>query len=158
MSRSGEALLAGALYCLLGGWVGALFLFSVVVAPTAFQVLPSPEVAGKLVGPVLRWLNFYGAAAGLALAAIGWVRGRGPLALALPLILTALCLFSQLGIAAAIEEIRPLAFGQPPDAPALQRFGQLHAASVAIFGTVGILALLLVGVHARADVLRQRGE
>ena len=157
MTRAGEALLSGATICLLGGWVGALLLFSVVVAPTAFQVLPGPEVAGKLVGPVLRSLNLYGALAGLALAAIAWIRGRGVVALALPLMLSVLCLISQFGITASIEEIRPLAVGQPPDTAALARFGQLHAASVAIFGLVGILALVLVGIHARADVLSRRG-
>lgn len=158
MSRFAEGLFAGMTYCLLGGWVGALLLFGLVVAPAAFSVLPSPEMAGKLVGPVLRSLNHYGAVAGPVLALIAWMRSRGRVALALPLVLSVLCLASQLGITGAIEEIRPLAFGQPPDPAALARFGQLHAASVAIYGVVGVGALILVGVHARIDVLRQRPQ
>ena len=56
------------LWCLLGIWIGGLLLFSVVVAPTAFSALPGPDLAGKIVGPVLRSLNLYGMVAGPALA------------------------------------------------------------------------------------------
>ena len=55
-----------ALWLLLGGWIGAWLLFGGVVAPTAFRTLPSTEVAGLLIGPVLTWLHLYGAAAGIA--------------------------------------------------------------------------------------------
>jgi len=150
--RTLDVLLVASLWCLLGGWIGALVLFSVVVAPVAFQVLPSSEVAGKLVGPVLRSLNLYGAATGVALAAIAWHFRRGWLAVVLPLVLTLLALISQLGITAAIERVRPLAFGPTPDPAALAEFGRLHALSVALFGVTGVTALVLAWLHARADV------
>ena len=45
---------------LLGGWFGSWALFALVIAPTAFRELPSGEIAGQLVGPVLRVLHYYG--------------------------------------------------------------------------------------------------
>ncbi len=152
MARTSDALLLMALWCVLGGWIGALILFSVVVAPTAFQVLPGPEVAGKLVGPVLRSLNLYGMAAGAALAAVAWALSRGGRMVALPLAMSLLCAASQFGITAAIERIRPLAFGSDPDPSALARFGQLHGLSVLVFAITGLLALVLAWLHAWAQV------
>ena len=49
----GAALLRGLLWLLLGTWIGSWLLFALVVAPTAFRVLPSTHVAGTLVAPVL---------------------------------------------------------------------------------------------------------
>jgi hypothetical protein len=147
------------LWCLLGGWVGALLFFGVVVAPTTFQALPSPELAGKIVGPVLRSLNLYGMAAGPALAFLAWRLRRGKLLVALPLILSLAAVVSEFGIASAIQSIRPLAFGPEPDAAALLRFGQLHRIAVDLFTLTGILALLLALLHAWADVsARRTGE
>jgi hypothetical protein len=140
-----------ALWCLLGGWIGALLLFSVVVAPTAFQVLSGPETAGKLVGPVLRSLNLYGAAAGVALAVLAARLGRGRLLMVLPLVMGLLCLVSQFGVTAEIERIRPLAFGPAPDGAALARFGRLHGLSVTLFGITGVSALVLAWLHAGAE-------
>jgi len=154
--RIADVFLVAGLWCLLGGWIGALLLFSIVVAPTAFQVLPNPELAGRLVGPVLRSLNLYGALAGLALAALAWQLGRGAWLVALPLALAALSLVSQFGITAEIERIRPLAFGAAPDAAALARFGRLHGLSVLLFGITGIAALVLAWFHARAEVGSRR--
>jgi hypothetical protein len=45
--------LRSALWLALGGWVGSWALFALVIARLAFRVLPSPEVAGHLVAPVL---------------------------------------------------------------------------------------------------------
>ncbi len=52
-----ETTLRTALWLLLGGWVGSWACFGLVVVPAAFQVLPSTELAGKLVGPVLGTLR-----------------------------------------------------------------------------------------------------
>ena len=59
-----------ALWLLLGGWFGSWFSFGVLVAPLAFRLLPTTEIAGKLIGPVLTALHLYGAAAGLGLALV----------------------------------------------------------------------------------------
>ncbi len=146
-----RALASMAVLCLLGGWIGALVLFAVVVAPTAFSALPDSQTAGRVVGPVLRSLNLYGAIAGPILAALAIALGRGRLAIGLPLVLAAVCLYSQFGITAEIEEIRPLAFGQPPDPAALLRFGSLHRWSVTLYGVTGLSALALAFLHARTE-------
>ena len=40
--------LQAAVWTLLAGWFGAFSFFALVIAPTAFQVLPSQAVAGAL--------------------------------------------------------------------------------------------------------------
>jgi len=150
--RTADVLVMAALWCLLGGWIGSLLLFSVVVAPTAFRVLPGPEAAGKLVGPVLQSLNLYGMVAGLSLALLASRLRRRVLLVVLPLAMAILCLVSQFGVTAGIERIRPLAFGAAPDPAALARFGWLHGLSVMLFGITGVSALLLAWLHARAEV------
>jgi hypothetical protein len=140
-----------ALWLLLGGWVGAWVLFGAVIAPTAFRVLPSTQVAGELVGPVIAVLHLYGAAAGIALALLAWALGRGRLLRVLPLLLAALCLYSHFGVSARISEIRDRAFGAEGSSEAAARFGALHERSLHLFIAVGAGALLLVGMHAWAD-------
>ena len=44
----------------LGTWIGSIFYFSAVIAPTAFAVLPSKEQAGLLVGPFALAAAFVG--------------------------------------------------------------------------------------------------
>jgi hypothetical protein len=154
--RTGDVLAVAGLFCLLGGWLGALLLFGVVVAPTAFRVLPGPEMAGKLVGPVLGSLNRYGIGAGVALAGIARILGRRWLLTVLPLAMAAMACISEFGITAAIARVRPLAFGPDPDPAALARFGQLHGLSVALFGITGVTGLFLVWLHARAEVAARR--
>ncbi len=144
-------LVVAGLWCLLGSWIGGLLLFAFVVAPTAFTALPSAELAGKIVGPVLRSLNLYGMAAGPALALLAWRLGRSRLLVALPLILGLAACVSEFGITAAIDGIRPLAFGSPPDTAALQRFGELHRVAVGVFTLTGTGTVVLALLHAWAD-------
>lgn len=135
----------------LGGWIGAWVLFAAVVAPVAFRALPSPEMAGRVVGPVLSVLHVYGIVAGLGLAALAALLRRGPLAIALPLVLAALCAVSELGVTPAIQEIRPRAFGAAGDTAAAARFAWLHRVSVGLYTAVGLGALGLAAAHARRD-------
>ena len=95
-----------ALWLLLGGWVGSWALFGLVVAPTAFRILPSTQIAGQLVGPVLTALHLYGGLAGVALALLARGLGRRPLLVALPLLMGAICLASHFGISLPLDEIR----------------------------------------------------
>jgi Domain of unknown function (DUF4149) len=142
--------LRGGLWLLLGGWLGAWWLFAFSVARTAFNVLP-PETAGKLVGPVLDNLHLFGGVAGVALALLARALGRGFWHQTLPLVMAGLCLFSQFAVTSEIERLRDLAFGPAADAATLTRFWQLHGASMAIYTVVGLLALVLTGLHAWAD-------
>jgi hypothetical protein len=143
--------LRAALWLLLGGWLGAWVLFAFVVAPTAFRVLPSTQVAGQLVGPILAGLHLYGAGAGAALAALAWALARGGASIWLPLAMGALCLLSHFGVTARIEAIRPLAFGPNGSPEMAARWQHLHQVSMGIYTAVGLAGFALVAIHARAD-------
>jgi uncharacterized protein DUF4149 len=151
MSRSRALWLRTALWVLLGWWIGGWALFAFVVAPTAFGVLPTIQVAGRLVAPVLATLHLYGAGAGLALAALAGALSRRGIALWLPLAMSALCLASHFGVTAQIEAIRDLAFGPEGSGEIALRFQHLHRLSMWIYTAVGVGAYALVWVHARAD-------
>ncbi|MGH0030966.1 MAG: hypothetical protein ACQGVC_14325 [Myxococcota bacterium] len=140
-----------ALWLLLGGWLGSFGLFGLVIARVAFQVLPSTELAGRIVAPVLTALHLYGAVAGAALAGLAYVLGRGGLRLALPLVLAAACLFSHFVISAEISEIRDLVFGPEGSEALAARWGRLHGLSMGIYLAVSAGVVWLVALHARSD-------
>jgi hypothetical protein len=145
------AWLRAALWLLLAGWLGAWVLFAFVVAPTAFRVLPTTQLAGRLVGPVLAALHLYGAGAGVALAALAWALARTGSALWIPLAMGALCLVSHFGVTAQIEVVRPLAFGASGSPEMAARFQLLHRISMGVYTAVGVAGFALVAIHARAD-------
>jgi hypothetical protein len=144
-------LLRTTLWLLLGGWLGAWALFAFVVAPTAFQVLPSQSSAGALVGPVLAALHNYGIAAGLGLSALAMLLRRGPILWLLPLCLALLCAISEYGVTPAIAEVRPKSFGARQEPEAAARFSRLHQTSRLLYGCVGLGVLGLVGLHVFAE-------
>ena len=154
--RAASASFRAALWLTLGGWIGAWLLFGLVVAPTAFRVLPSTRVAGSLIGPVLEALQLFGSVAGLLLVLIAWLLGRGVARWALPLAMSAACLYSQFGLSAEMAEIQDGVFGPQGSGVLAERFNQLHRLSVSIFLCVGICALVLVGLHARDDTADRR--
>lgn len=145
------ALLRGLLWLLLGGWIGSWLLFALVVAPTAFRVLPSTAVAGTLVAPVLDALHLYGAAAGPALAVLALALRRGALRIALPLSMAAACLYSQFGVTAELAEIHDQVFGPAGSEAIAARFAHLHRLSLGIYSAVLLAALALLGLHALDD-------
>ena len=147
----GQTVLRTCLWLLLGGWFGSYLLFGAVIAPTAFAVLPSTELAGKFVGSVLTKLHLYGAFAGVALALVSKALGRGPLLVTAPIALSTLCLYSHFGVSAELAEIRDLSFGPGGTAAAAARFSALHRISLAVFIGVGVAVTALIGFHARAD-------
>ena len=146
------------LWLLLGGWIGAWLCFGLVVAPTAFRVLPSLDLAGQLIGPVLDALHWYGTLAGALLAGLGWALGRGRALVLLSLGAAGLCAISQLGITPRIELLRPLAFGPQGSPEIAARFHQLHQVSVTLFVAVGLSTLALLAGHVRADLRLVEGS
>jgi hypothetical protein len=149
-SSTGIALRTG-LWLLLGGWVGSFGLFGLVIAPTAFTVLPSTEIAGTLVAPVLTSIHLYALVAGLGLAALAAALGRGRLRIGLPLVLAAACAYSQFGVSAEIAEIRDGAFGPEGSIQSAARWNALHEVSMGLFIGVSIGILVLLGLHAASD-------
>lgn len=59
---------------LIAIWLGAACFFSFAVAPSAFGVLPSRELAGHVVSRTLAILNYSGLAIGLLVLAISFVK------------------------------------------------------------------------------------
>lgn len=152
-ARARSRVLAGALlWVVIGGWFGALLLFAAVVAPTAFSMLPDPRLTAHMVGRVLASLQLAGMGLGVLLAALGGGLGRGRLAVALPLVLAAMCAANHFGVApavAAIDLTDPAA-----GAGAGARFARLHQLSMGLFLATTAGVLLLGILHA----VRELGE
>lgn len=142
-------LLQATTWVLLAGWFGSFSLFAFVIAPTAFQVLPSQAAAGALVGPVLASLHNYGIVAGMLLAALGASLRRGGLVIALPLVLAGVCAVSEYAVTPAINEVQPHSFGEQLQREASERFSDLHQTSRILFGIVEFGAFGLILLHAR---------
>ena len=151
MRRNLHVALRTWLWLTLGGWVGSWTLFALVITRLAFRVLPSPEVAGHLVSPVLSVLHGYGAAAGVMLAGLAWVLRRGRLLVALPLVLALASLANELGVTPQLTALHDLAFGPVGNLDATARYRQLHGISMAIFSGVLLGAISLVLLHVRHE-------
>lgn len=136
-------------WVLLAGWFGSFAFFAFVLAPTAFEVLPSQEAAGALVAPVLAILHNYGIVAGLSLAILGAALRRGWISIALPLALAATCALSEYGVTPRINEVEPHAFGESQEKEAAVSFSQLHQTSRHLFGITMLGTLGLIVVQAR---------
>jgi hypothetical protein len=147
----GGAVLRGLLWLLLGTWIGSWLLFALVVAPTAFRVLPSTHVAGTLVAPVLDALHLYGVVAGVGLAALAAALHRGRVRVLLPILMAAACLYSQFGVSAELAEIRDQVFSPQGNEALAARFTELHRVSMSIFSVVLLGALALLGLHAWSE-------
>jgi|SRR5687768_15822181 len=136
-------------------WLGAAALFTLSVAPGAFAVLPSRDLAGALVGRILPVLFWAGAAMGAILVVLeirgrrlAWRRTR----ITSATLLVASCLIAQLQVAPRIAELRagmngPLA-SLAPDDPARVAFGRLHMFSVAWLGVAMLGGTIFLAVAA----------
>ena len=138
---------------LLSVWLGAAFIVASVVAPAAFDVLPTRTLAGALVGRVLPVLFWSGVVVGLLVL---WLGFRVPLPMSrsvAAVVLVAACLGAQLVIAPRIERVRA-EIGGPlealdPSNPLRQAFGRLHGMSVACLGAGGLAALVILVLLVR---------
>lgn len=134
-----------------GGWFGAMVLFAFVVAPTAFGVLPGAELAGQLVGPVLRAIHLFGIGAGLVLAGVAAALGRPRWLIVAPLLLAGACAYSEFVVTAAMSGVLPHDAGGPTPEDHAARFAHLHRLSMVLFTAVGLGVAALVVGHVRAD-------
>src|SRR6476660_908708 len=90
---------------LLAAWLGAATVFAAVVAPAAFDVLPSRTLAGALVGRVLPVLFWSGVVVGVATAWLGARLPQSPSRMAAAVVIVVSCLVAQLFIAPRIERL-----------------------------------------------------
>jgi len=122
-------------------WLGGACFFSFAVAPSAFAVLPSREIAGAIVSRTLSIVNYSGIVIGLILLATAFVgsqtntnRFRLWTERFLLLILTLACAVGQFVIALWLALIK-LQIGRPIDEvgvddPLRIQFNNLHQYSV----------------------------
>ncbi len=140
-------------------WTGAALLLIASVAPAAFATIPSPAVAGALVGRVLSPLLLTGFAGGIVLTAVAAQEHPSPGRRAQVLAAAAwglTCGVSQFILAPRIRAIRE-AIGGPVGALAADdarrmAFGRLHATILVVY-VLAIISAAAV-VMLAAPVLR----
>ncbi|MFN8574574.1 MAG: DUF4149 domain-containing protein [Gemmatimonadaceae bacterium] len=147
---------------LVAAWLGAAVLTAAVVAPAAFDVLPTRTLAGALVGRVLPVLFISGAVVAAAYFAAVRTEPSTPRQRAMHLVLAiwvAALLWSQLVVTPKIQVLRAAG---PIDAlaqtdPRRVAFGRLHGVSVGLLG-VGMVAALVVLVWGPTVPTSRAGE
>ena len=152
-------LLHGARLLAVAVWLGSAVFFSGAVAPSAFAVLPSREMAGALVSRTLTILNVGGLVAGLLLLAgalvgrrlvrwYAWAAESAALAA-----VAAATFVGQFVIAARMSALRAQ-MGKPieevaADDPLRVAFNALHANSVTALSVAMIAAVVALFLVAR---------
>ncbi len=138
---------------LIGLWLGAALFFSFAVAPGAFAVLPSRELAGSIVNRTLAAINLSGLVIGLILLVSSYAartnvnRVKLWVEQGLLLLLTAACAFGHFVIAARLHNLREQ-IGRPIDEIALDdplriAFNDLHGYSVTILSAAMLSAVVI---------------
>ena len=142
-------------------WVGGLLFFAFVLAPTAFQVLPSTHMAGNVVGRALTKLHWIAIASGIIFLLSSLLYSRITDGTAhvfavrhvLICLMLALTLFSQFWIIPRMDTLRAQVgdFAQIPlTDPARVQFDALHVWSTRVEGAVLLLGLVVVYVAGSA--------
>ena len=136
---------------LAGLWLGAAIFFSFAVAPSAFAVLPTTELAGAVVNRTLAFVNYSGMAIGLILLLVSFIfANRGFLIWIerlLAVVLAAACAVGQFYIGWRMESLRAQ-IGRPlgelaVDDPLRIAFNELHSYSIWVLLTAMTAALVL---------------
>ncbi|MDD5542629.1 MAG: DUF4149 domain-containing protein [Acidobacteriia bacterium] len=137
-------------------WLGGMFFFGAILAPSAFQSLPNQRIAGNLVSLTLGRLSLLSGVAlaiffGLALLRSQLekrvlTRGRRWMMVGVVLAF-ALVLYLRYGIDARMHELRMTGNGiesLAPDDPHRLEFDRLHRRSTALFGLEFIAGLFVL--------------
>jgi hypothetical protein len=141
----------------LGTWVGSILFFSFVVAPGAFSVLPTNDLAGNLVNYSLARLHLIGIVAGVVYLAAAVVAGKSVTALTQPaailvFVMVVLTMASQYGVIPRMEALR-LQMGSvgatPTGNPLRVAFDRLHQYSVWLESAVLLSGLVALFLSAR---------
>jgi hypothetical protein len=141
----------------LGTWLGSIFYFSAAVAPGAFRVLLSQDLAGLLVVFTLRRLHTVGVVAGLlfliASAAMALTSAGAGKRLILPVVgVLVMVILTMVSQHVVIRRMNVLRTGMgsvvetPKDNPLRVEFDRLHGVSVQLEGAtllIGVVALFL---------------
>jgi hypothetical protein len=151
---------------LVGLWLGAACFFSFAVAPSAFAVLESREMAGSVVNRTLAIINYSGLIIGVILLASSFISkettNRAWLWTErfLLLILTAACAVGQFVIALWLSVIRSQ-IGRPVEEVALDdalrvQFNTWHQYSIWVLVGAMIAALLVFFIISRKSFINPK--
>jgi uncharacterized membrane protein len=136
-------------------WIGGLIFFAFVLAPTAFQVLPSTHLAGNVVGRALSKLHWIAIISGIIFLISSLLYSRLTDGTAhvfagrhvLLCLMLALTLVSQFWIMPRMDTLRA-SLGEVSSAaidnPARVQFDALHVWSTRVEGAVLLLGLVVV--------------
>ncbi len=156
---------------LIALWLGAACFFSFAVAPSAFGVLPSRELAGSMVSRALLIVNISGIVVSAILILLSFARTKGENKIKIwserfiLLVMTAACAVGQVVIGFWLSSVKAQ-MGKPIDEVPLEdplriQFNQLHEYSVWILVTAMIAALIaffLIGRKTTAKVVETKKD
>ena len=139
----------------IGLWLGAMVGFAALVAPAAFKVLPTRQLAGELVNGVLYPLDLMGLVLGVialitGIALEGGLPERSSKVRAAALGLMLLCAgTSRFYVSPTLHEIRESFGGKPVDEvpkedPRRATFGKLHGVSTGLMSLELLAGLVVV--------------
>lgn len=150
----------------LGVWIGSMVFFSFAVAPSAFAVLPTRELAGAVVTSTIGRIELLGLMIGpflILIQAAGW-RARysskvnNGLRVILILVMIACAGLSRFWISPRMVSLRAAMGGHIDDVPAGDplrvQFNDLHQYSVALMGTAMIAGLIVLFLTVRTSLKR----
>jgi hypothetical protein len=134
----------------LAFWVGGIFFFGAVMAPTVFQSLPTHTLAGYVIFPSLTKLHYLGLACGLLFILFALIRRKKSSTekftteLALVALMMVLTCYAQYGLGARMNGMR-LGMGDIDAIPQTDarrvEFNQLHKYSTALEESIFFLGL-----------------
>jgi uncharacterized membrane protein len=146
-------------------WIGGLIFFAFVLAPTAFQVLPSTHLAGNVVGRALGKLHWIAIVSGVVYLVSSLlysyiIDGTAQVFATrnvLICLMLALTLLSQFWIIPRMDTLRAQVAdfaSVPVDNPLRLQFDALHAWSTRVESVV--LLLGLIAIYLTGSALSQR--
>ncbi|MBZ5679929.1 MAG: DUF4149 domain-containing protein [Acidobacteriia bacterium] len=146
-------------------WIGGLIFFAFVLAPTAFQVLPSTHLAGNVVGRALGKLHWIAIVSGVVFLASSMLYSRlldgTPHVFAIRHVLICLMLvltlLSQFWIIPRMDTLRAQVgdFASVTlDNPVRVQFDALHVWSTRVEGAVLLLGLVVAYLTAQQLAVR----
>ena len=151
---------------LLSVWLGSMIFFSFAVAPSAFAVLPTREMAGVLVTSTIGKIELLGLIIGpllILIKALGWRARRSSgasktLQIVLVLVMIAAAALSRFWISPSMVSLRAAMGGHIDDLPATDplrvQFNDLHQYSVALMGTAMVAGVVVLFLSVRSWLKR----
>jgi hypothetical protein len=160
--KTGQSVAAFFEVLLLGSWLGSMIFFSFAVAPSAFAVLPTRELAGAMVTSTIGKIEMLGLILGPVLMVFQlarWMSKESKPAIAvLRIVLIAVMIasagLSRFWISPAMVSLRAAMGGHIDDVPVGDpiriQFNHLHQYSVGLMGAAMLAGILLLFLTVRS--------